>query len=219
MMVVSFPIDRFVPDTKSNGTEWGKAMYMKNNQARTVYLISGPAGVGKSTISTALANTLAHSAYISGDDISHMHINGRKKPWESKEELSLIWDNILSLVRNFVQYGNDVVVDYIAFPQEAIWLSENVKDLNATVMYVVLWADAKTLMQRDGMRAPEQQMGERCLILLNEFHASGFDRKHLLDTSEKNSDDIGHIVCEILNSQRFCVHETSMHIKGERFIV
>ncbi|MES0856050.1 AAA family ATPase [Geobacillus sp. G4] len=178
-------------------------MHMKNNQTRTVYVISGPAGVGKSTISTALANKLERSAYISGDDISHMHINGRKKPWESKEELSLIWDNILSLARNFVKYGNDVVVDYIAFPQEAIWLYENVKDLNVTVMYVVLWADGKTLRQRDEMRVPEQQMGERCLILLNEFHASGFDRKHLLDTSGKSKDDIDEMIDEIMSNQRF----------------
>ncbi|WP_035019871.1 AAA family ATPase [Anoxybacillus flavithermus] len=178
---------------------------MENQQTRTVYLISGPAGVGKSTISMALTYKLEHSAYISGDVVSHMHINGRKKPWESEEELSLIWDNILSLVRNFVRYGHDVVVDYVAFPQHATWLLECVKDFNVTVKYVVLWTDAETLRKRDAKRAPGQQMGERCLILLNEFRASGVDQKHFLDIGEKYSDDIRPIISEILNNQRFCV--------------
>ncbi|MDA5109573.1 hypothetical protein O3V59_14500, partial [Brevibacillus thermoruber] len=84
---------------------------MKNNQVRTVYVLSGPAGVGKSTISKELTKKLNPSAYISGDYISHMHVNGRKKPWESKEELSLIWDNILCLTRNFLTYG--VNADFI----------------------------------------------------------------------------------------------------------
>ncbi|WP_187252179.1 MULTISPECIES: AAA family ATPase [unclassified Geobacillus] len=178
-------------------------MYMKNDQVRTVYVISGPAGIGKSTISKELANKLSHSAYISGDYISHMHINGRKKPWESKEELSLIWDNILSLVRNFVKYGNNVVVDYVTFPQEAIWLYENLKDLNVSVVYVVLWADNETLIKRDEMRKPEHRMGERCLILADEFNECGLDKKYIFDTSEKTTDDIGNIIYEIMNNQKF----------------
>jgi len=39
---------------------------------QTVYLISGPAGTGKSTISSVLVRSLTKSAYISGDDISHI---------------------------------------------------------------------------------------------------------------------------------------------------
>ncbi|MGP4041999.1 AAA family ATPase [Gracilibacillus sp. D59] len=86
-----------------------------NNKVNKVYILSGPAGVGKSTTSKELVKKLKSSAYISGDYISHMHVNGRKKPWESKEEISLIWDNILSLTQNFLRYGNDVVVDYVTF--------------------------------------------------------------------------------------------------------
>ncbi|XOS93125.1 hypothetical protein ACLMAB_05655 [Brevibacillus laterosporus] len=71
---------------------------------QTVYKVSGPAGVGKSTTSSALVNAL-NSAYISGDDVSHMHVSGRQMPWESKSELSLIWNNILSLTQNFVLNG------------------------------------------------------------------------------------------------------------------
>ncbi|WP_254865359.1 hypothetical protein [Solibacillus isronensis] len=54
---------------------------MNKKAANKVYIISGPAGVGKSTTSKELTKKFKNSAYISGDNISHMHINGRKNPW------------------------------------------------------------------------------------------------------------------------------------------
>mgnify|MGYP002479701178 CR=1 FL=1 len=50
---------------------------------RTIYVISGPAGVGKSTTSGELVHSLERGAYISGDDISHIPVKGREKPWLS----------------------------------------------------------------------------------------------------------------------------------------
>lgn len=79
----------------------------KGLSMQTVYLLSGPAGVGKSTTSNVLVTALKNSAYISGDVVSHMHVCGRQKPWESQKESSLIWNNILSLTQNFVHNGGD----------------------------------------------------------------------------------------------------------------
>ncbi|WP_211748620.1 hypothetical protein [Paenibacillus sp. Marseille-Q4541] len=42
----------------------------------TVYIISGPAGVGKSTTSRHLVQTLVKSAYVSGDQVSHFPVKG-----------------------------------------------------------------------------------------------------------------------------------------------
>src|SRR5690625_5635889 len=78
---------------------------MNEKAVNRVYIVSGPAGVGKSTTSKELVKILKNSSYISGDYISHMHVNGRKKPWESQEEVTLIWDNILSLTKNFLRHG------------------------------------------------------------------------------------------------------------------
>jgi predicted kinase len=170
---------------------------------QTVYILSGPAGVGKSTTSNALVNALNNSAYISGDDVSHMHVNGRQKPWESKVELSLIWNNILSLTQNFLLHGIDVVIDYVTFPDEAYWLQDKLKEITVKVVYVVLWTDHQTLLQRDQLRMPEHQMGERCLILIDEFKQSGLHRKHLLNTSQVNVDALHLVVEEIINNEHY----------------
>ncbi|MFD0048136.1 AAA family ATPase [Actinomycetes bacterium NPDC127524] len=167
-----------------------------SHQSKEVYIISGPAGVGKSTVSKKLVKKLSQSAYISGDYISHMHINGREKPWESKMETSLIWTNILSLTQNFLDFNNDVVIDYVTFPTEAKWLKENLNSMDASVYYAVLWSDEETLLKRDLLRNPEDRMGERCSVLMNEFMGSGLDNRYILDTSEKT---IEFIIEQILN--------------------
>ncbi|WP_245697498.1 hypothetical protein [Paenibacillus oryzae] len=40
--------------------------------SRSIYILSGPAGVGKSTTSKKLVQQLERSSYISGDVISHL---------------------------------------------------------------------------------------------------------------------------------------------------
>lgn len=68
-----------------------------------IYFISGPAGVGKSTTSTALAERIKRSAYISGDLISHLPVSGHEKPWESVQAKKLVWENLIALTKNFIK--------------------------------------------------------------------------------------------------------------------
>lgn len=173
------------------------------NMKNKVYMISGPAGVGKSTTAKSLVNQFNHSAYISGDLISHMHVQGRKKPWESEEETSLIWNNILSLTKNFLAFGNDVVIDYVTFPKEATWLKENLDEFDVTLHYVVLWTDSNTLLTRDYLRKPAHRMGERCLVLMEEFIESGLDAKYILDNSEILMNEIDTVIEQITNNNTY----------------
>jgi len=53
------------------------------------------------------------------------------------------------------------------------------------------------------MRMKEHQMGERCLILIEEFKKSGLDSKHLLDTSKKSAEDLEQVIEEIMNNNQF----------------
>ncbi|MGF9697880.1 hypothetical protein [Paenibacillus sp. MABNR03] len=77
-----------------------------------------PAEVGKSTTSKMLVQALNKNAYISEDDVSHLPVKGRGKPWLDKETNDLTWKNIFSLTKNLMDSGYDVVVDYVAFPED-----------------------------------------------------------------------------------------------------
>lgn len=83
-----------------------------------IYIISGPAGVGKSTTTKGLAKQFSQSAYIKGDLINHMVVGGYLPPWKSEESLSLVWENIADLSVNFVQAKKNVIIDYVAFPKK-----------------------------------------------------------------------------------------------------
>lgn len=173
---------------------------MKN----TVYILSGPAGVGKSTTSKKLTQALFRSAYISGDDISHIPVNGRGKPWLDRDTLELIWKNILSLVGNLLDYKYDVVIDYVAFPDDVKWLAQELKNREIKIVYVALLVDRETIVYRDRLRTEENQMGDRSLILLEQFESNTeLKERNKLYTTEFNEEQLPEIIEEIIKNDKY----------------
>lgn len=170
----------------------------------TIHVISGPAGVGKSTTSKQLVQALSKSAYISGDAISHIPVNGRGKPWLCKETYDLTWKNILSLTRNLLEQDYDVVIDYVTFPSDVEWLVQQLTDLEFRLVFVVLLVDRSTLIARDQLRPSEAQMGERSLVLLEEFETcSDLKEQNKLYTQEYRREQVSEIVEELRKNPRF----------------
>lgn len=169
-----------------------------------LYIISGPAGVGKSTTSKPLVQTLEKSAYISGDAVSHFPVKGRGKPWLDKDTHDLNWKNIASIVKNLLDYGYDVVLDYVAFPEDVNGLLTELADYNVRIIYVVLMVDRQTIIRRDRLRAEEYQMKERSVILLDEFE-NNLDVKvdNKLYTNHFTEEQLPEIVSEIINNEKY----------------
>ncbi|MDV2686493.1 AAA family ATPase [Alkalihalophilus lindianensis] len=156
-----------------------------------IYIVSGPAGVGKSTTSRHLAKQFDQSAYIEGDLIHHMVVGGYKPPWESEESLALVWENIASLSSNFIISNMNVIIDYVAFDKDIEKFSQKINDEvgQIEIKYVVLWTDEKELLRRDSLRVKEHQMGVRCLQLMKEFKHKGPPERFYLDTSKLELSD------------------------------
>jgi len=154
-----------------------------------VYIISGPAGVGKSTTAQKLAEELIKSAYISGDIISHLPVSGREKPWESNEAQELIWKNIVSLTNNFLSADYDVIIDWVAFWNDVKKYTSQWTELGIEVRFVILWADEDIHLKRDSQRPTASQMGERVLILRNEFLSSDTYPRFFLNNTTINLKD------------------------------
>lgn len=95
----------------------------------TLYLITGPAGVGKSTILKAVSQKLSKSVLIEGDEIYHMVKGGYVSPWKEGNHMKLFWKNAVSLIENSLENGYDVVFNYIIKQEEYKILKENLKNV------------------------------------------------------------------------------------------
>ncbi|WP_368505203.1 AAA family ATPase [Alkalihalophilus sp. As8PL] len=175
----------------------------------SIYIVSGPAGVGKSSTSRQLAEQFDQSAYIEGDLIHQMIVSGYKPPWESEESLALVWENIASLSSNFIRSNKNVIIDYVTFEKDVEMFSHKINDEvgQIEIKYVVLWTEEKELLRRDSLRVKEHQMGIRCLQLMEEFKHKGPSERFYLDTSTL---ELSEAVADILEKPAY-LYDKPLH--------
>lgn len=154
-----------------------------------LYLITGPAGVGKSSVSKCLANKNEKCALIEGDEVYHMVYSGYVSPWKENNHLEIFWKNSISLIKNFITNGYDVVFNYIINKADFEKLKLEFKDI-ADMKYVVLIADEETLIERDMQRPEDCRMGERVKIPLQKIKKQDIDKKYIIDTSNLSIEEI-----------------------------
>ena len=165
-----------------------------------LYIITGPAGVGKSTISKRIAEIKDKSVLIEGDDIYHYVIGGYVSPWKEGNHLDTFWKICINNIKIYLEYGYDVVFNYIIEPERLEILKELFKDY--TIKFIVLMVNEDILLKRDQERPEDCQMKERCTVLLNEFKNHNYDSKYILDTSNISIDDT---INTIENEDRFLI--------------
>ena len=157
-----------------------------------LYLITGPAGVGKTTISKALAHNLPKSVLIEGDDIYHMVKGGYVSPWMEGNHMKLFWENSISLIKNSLENGYDVVFNYIIKKEEYEMLKKEFKEYE--IIFKVLLVSEEELLKRDCLRDEDCRMNERCLVLLNSFKKQNFSDKYIIDTTNLDINETLNIV-------------------------
>lgn len=167
-----------------------------------LYIITGPAGVGKSTTSNLLASSLKKSVLIEGDDIYNQFIGGRISPYKENAPLELFWSNCFLLIDNYLKNGYDVVFNYIITKDNLKVLKEKFNNYN--IKFTLLLTDEKTIIKRDNERPLDCRMGERSLILLKKFIDASFDKNNIIDTTNKKVNDV---VNEILTNDRFYINK------------
>ncbi len=165
---------------------------------QTLYIITGPAGVGKSTISQILAKRSKKSALIEGDDIYHQVVGGYAQAWKPENHLKTFWKICINTIKIYLEDGFDVVFNYIVTPQNVDLIKSSIQNYN--IRFVILLTDESTLLSRDKQRPIDCQMNERCITLLNAFKNRNYNLKNILDTSNLSIDETINI---IENENRF----------------
>ncbi len=163
-----------------------------------LYIITGPAGVGKSTISKKIAESKKKSVLIDGDDIYHQVIGGYVQAWKEENHLDVFWKVCTNTIRTYLENGYDVIFNYIVTSTPLKQMYEEFKDYY--IKFIVLLVDEKTLLLRDKERPEDCQMKERCITLLNNFKNNGYNEQNILDTSNFTVDET---VAIIENDNRF----------------
>ncbi len=167
---------------------------------KTLYVITGPAGVGKSTISRGIAHQLDKSALIEGDDIYHQVVGGYQQAWKEGNHLNTFFKVCINSIKVYLEDGYDVVFNYIINPEQIKEIKENFKEYN--VKFIVLLVDEETLLKRDKERPEDCQMKERCIVLLNSFKNKNYDNKNILDTSTLSVEDT---INEIIKNDKYII--------------
>lgn len=168
-----------------------------------LYVITGPAGVGKSTVSKRLAQNLSKSALIEGDEIYHQVIGSYTPAWKEENHLQTFWKVCINTIRIYLQDGFDVVFNYIITPENLALLKNEFK--NYTIKFVVLLVDKLTLLSRDKERPEDCQMKERCITLLNNFKNTNYNINNILDTTNLSIDETVNL---IHNNNNFILNES-----------
>lgn len=163
-----------------------------------LYIITGPAGVGKSTISKEIAKSISKSVLIEGDDIYHQVIGGYVQAWKSGNHLNTFWKVCMNTIKIYLEDGFDVIFNYIVTPENLELIKNNFKDY--TIKFVVLLVDESSLLLRDKQRPAASQMNDRCITLLNSFKNKNYNSNNILDTSNLSIDETLNI---IENEDRF----------------
>ena len=161
-----------------------------------LYLITGPAGVGKSTVSMEIAKSYNKSALIEGDDIYHQVVGSYVQAWKKGNHLQTFWKVCLNIIDTYLSDGFDDIIKL-----ENLELLKK-RFINYNIKFVILMVDEETLLLRDKKRPEDCQMKERCITLLNNFRNMNYNKQNILDTTHLSIEDTVNI---IKNNEKFIV--------------
>ena len=151
-----------------------------------LYIITGPAGVGKSTISKRLATLKEKSVLIEGDDIYGQVISSYTSAWKEGNHLKVFWKVCIDMINTYLEEGYDVVFNYIVTPDNLKLLKEKFSSFK----FVILITDEDELLKRDLLRPEDCRMRERCVVLLNNFKNNNYEKDYTLDITNLSVDGV-----------------------------
>lgn len=165
---------------------------------RTIYLISGPLGVGKSSLSKMISQKLG---FVLVDGDSFFVPLGKNEELSWKHRLRMSWDWIIGETRRHINNNKDVVIDFVVENELSFFLKK-VSNLNVQVNYVALVANRADLIKRLKKRDGGTQYLERSIRLLDKLQSDLNNKPYLLDSTGKSTAEVFE---EVSGDERFLI--------------
>ncbi len=125
---------------------------------RKVIIINGPAGVGKTTISKALAANYQNSACIEGDQLKYFIVNRDVNVVAGR----LSYKNGATLINNFILAKYEYVIfEYVFENIDAIDYFLSFVKQEIPIFWFTLYASLQTIKDRELLRANRERLEGR----------------------------------------------------------
>ena len=158
------------------------------NTKRTVFLISGPPGAGKSTLAEKVCKSMEGlCVHIEGDLLYNLVKKGWVHPCDDHDNffLDILWDNIAALIENFTKNNMNVVADYVFSKKQIFSIMDRIKSLDIIVRIIVIKSDIKILINRDRQRnGIAYVVEERIRQIVEDFTSNAFPDRLILDNND-----------------------------------
>ena len=165
-----------------------------------LYVITGPAGVGKSTVSRKLAESKNKSVLVEGAEIYNHVVGGYTPAWKKGNHLEVFWNICFDMIDTYLAAGYDVVFNYIVTLDAYYKIKNRFGKFNTK--FVVLIVNEETLLLRDKQRPEDCQMKGRCITLLNNFKNTKYEKDYFLNTTNLSIDET---VIALENDNKFLI--------------
>jgi predicted kinase len=150
-----------------------------------LFVVTGPAGVGKTTVSRMVASAFDPSAHLRMDEFLHSVVGGWVDPWraDAQHQNDIVGRAAVAAATQFLAGGYTVVIDGTVLPDALEALAAACRDEAIPLHYVVLRADASTCIDRatarDGARPDAGQFEQ----LHTRFEGLGGRERHVVDAA------------------------------------
>jgi predicted kinase len=175
-----------------------------------IIVVSGPAGVGKSTVSRLLAAAFDPSVHLQADDLMASVVNGWVDPAvpEAHRQNEAVGAALAVAAMSFAHDGYTTVVDGYLFPDGVAELAEACRGRHLSCHYVVLAANAETCWTRASAR-PKGRWPlepEPVAQVYARFANCGVEKTHVIDATP-NADKVVSVVVAAFRDGRLAVAE------------
>ncbi len=157
------------------------------------YIITGPPGSGKSTISSYLAAQFELGIHIHCDDIYNMVKGGYLYPWDDKDNflMGTMLESASEIQKVYSSKGFNCVIDYVLHLEQ---LKSLIANINSNVSLTILLPDDETNAERDASR--EFTIGKERVSFYNNYFKkmSSSISSFVIDNSNLKVEELGQMI-------------------------